>query len=970
MNSEASDERGASDREVVADRAEPFIVLGFEFNRDEDLPSFVLSESSEAAKLDWELVHATSRSKGYQLNSFRYFVPTLLKAFRKGREDELEAARRVMKFVHDWAQTYRYDLEDPLGGSLDNKFAWYDMAVGMRAGMIGYLLGVMDAADFPAAHRESLLRTAGDHAAYLERKDLWSWHSNHGYYQSLGLFAMVAQAPDAFGEDAERLRAVAVERTLWYLNSAVSGDGVHLEHSPLYHLFIYRSVAEAIPWLDADRPGEADIAEMFSRMQDALAATFMPNGTMVPFGDSRLARIEQELSYSEAALTTLTASLGAQYRRVVPTDAPAPDPFEQRFDARETGLIIRKSWDGVTNSYFAQAAQNHSAVHKQVDDMTIYWSENDLPILSDPGRYGYEGQTEDGSELRNRGYLYSHPSRIYVESAQAHNVVEIDAQSDNRRRTPHYQSAVIGVGGDADTLITQCQRLREQLVGHNRVAIHRPGRFLLVIDALADTLERPHSFTQWWNLFPAWRLAGNAGRTMRATGHEGWVAEYIDTLDAKEASTVQRLAKHFRAPDHEVGLSWAATRDLDWSSKLGARGADDRLEGWASIVPMVLRPAPALALSTKEPTPSITVGMLLSVVGPDVKTPLLELVSHNDERVEFRIGGDGPEATHWTLERGDAELRVIETDAAGNTLSRHILPHDPVRRLVQSDSLIKARAHRELGSDPQTVFDHYEEACEPAWADAAIEAAAYASEQEDADRELAYLAAAAAAGDGNGAMLLGQALMGSAETPEEFARVEALLIKGAQSRIRTAHVHLGQLYEMEGPLANPSKAEASYRQGALMGHPSAGAGLGRLLLAQGRAEEALPWLAAGAEAGNTVAAFSLGELYRKGEHVKADPARALAHYRQAMAGGSRNAFLLASRLLDDPAQDFHDPVEARKLLESAADKGVANAIFELGRAEMDAGKFESGLARINAAAKAGSRAAIQFRDKLKRQIGD
>lgn len=942
----------------------PFIVLGIEFNRDEDLPSFILSETATEAKIDWELNTATSRSKVYQVNAFRYFVPTILRAHAKSQEDEFNAINRVMKFVHDWSENYSYDSDDPLGGELTNNFAWYDMAVGMRAAMIGYLLSKTSCGSgFSKAHKESLSKLARDHANYLKRQDLWSWHSNHGYYQSLGLFAMVAQAPEAF-EDAKELRQIAVERTRWYLDRTVSEHGVHLEHSPLYHIFIYRSVAEAAPWLDPSNVDEAAIAHKYELMQTAMAATFQPNGVLVPLGDSRSAEFRLELSYNDETAQSLTPALLAQYERSKDNAKPA---FKQSFLADSTGLIINKEWEGTQNSYFSLTAQYHSTVHKQVDDMSIFWAENSLPILTDHGRYGYEGQTKEGSSLRNEGFLYSDPKRIYVESTHAHNVIEIDKKSDNRRKTPQYQSAVIGSTSKESTLVVECERLREQLVGHNRVVIHRPGEFVLCIDEVASLIEKNREITQWWQFHPAWRTKpGGKGNSLRLSYFDDWLPEYTEALNGKSVTDIAKLAKLSPAPDYEIGVVSASSEPITWQSHFGAK--KPRMMGWTSLSPLVLEASPAISFSSEAPVQSIGIATFIGKISPDSENPILTIETRSNETLRLKLIYKN-ETSFWDIERTKGTLKVTETPEDAESMCLEV-ERKPSARLIQSNNIIKARAHIKMGHDPETVFEFYDAAIDPVWADAAIEAAEYAQKENQTKKELNYLRIAAESGDGNGATMLGRTLLKSAETEDDFKEVEDLLIAGAGNRIRSAYAYLGKLYERDGPLNSPEKAENAYKQGALMGHAPSGGALGQLLLNQSRIEEALPWMEMGMAGGNAATALKFGNLFKTGEGIDVDLEEAMRGYRIAMAAGSRTAFYFAAQVLSDKNYNNNDPVEANSLLEEAAKRGVAHARFDIGIGKISAGNTLEGIKDIKEAANNGSNKAIKYITNLQHAVSN
>ena len=925
--------------------------LGLEFSSDEPLSEFILTETDDTIDVDWDATWEPSRSKRYRMNAWLYLLPKIDESQTASPETQEKVSQRVMRFAHNWHINHPYNPTDPLGSRLMNKFAWYDMSTGLRAAVIGFLLARSGCgAGFSDIHLQSLHNLAEDHAAYLMREDLWTRHSNHGYFQSAGLFAMVAQAPSAF-KDPGRIRSIAIERTAQYLRKSVSKDGLHLEHSPYYHAFMFASVAELAPWLNTQDPLEAEISELYTKMQLSMAAYYMPNGVMVPFGDSRFSLLEEEMLRIHPRVDTLEPDLAAIFKRdVLPK-------HHSSLVSKTTGLVVDKKWEGPSDSYFALTAQYHSGVHKQVDDMSVFWAEDSMPILSDPGRYGYEGETQIQSDLRKRGFLYSDPKRIYVESAHAHNVVEIDGMSDDRRQTPKYQSAVVGTASDENTTIVVCERAREQLVGHRRVTIHIPGEYLIIFDHLTSMVKRSHKMEQWLQFFPAWKLKpGKAVQTFKATYAPKWREEFTKTYDKQTTGMVMRIARHLKPAKYDVGVSYASSEDV--SSKLVRGISEPRLEGWASLAPLTLSPTSAIAFGTNEPKESVKLASLIKKLeGKEKLSSLsLETISKDEVLLSFDLRGD---RVSWRLIAEDGQFRVEER-RNNDVINTFIAPNETETRMRQSNDLMKARAHIHLGSPPEIIYAFFSDACEPFWSDVATEAAEYARSQGDTSQEITFLRAAAKAGDGNGSISLARALMAKAESEEEFVEIESLLQTGAQSKIRSAYVYLGKLYEKSSAFQDLTKAAEAYHQGAQMGHLPSVAGLGQLLAKQNKIEEALPWLEIGLENGNAAAALKYGDIFRKGEGVEIDLNLALRGYRIAMEAGSRNSFYLAAQILNDATFENMNAEEGKALLEEASLRGVAHATFDLGLSLMSDGNEIDGMKKIEDAAKAGSNRAIEY----------
>ena len=154
-------------------------------------------------------------------------------------------------------------------------------------------------------------------------------------------------------------------------------------------------------------------------------------------------------------------------------------------------------------SYLAQQAAFHSRTHKQADDLSFIWYDHGTEILIDAGSYGFLGRTETGSDLWNKGFWYSDPKRIYVESTRSHNTVEIDGMSFNRKESPPYGSAIERWGETEDGLLfVETRATQFETIGHTRLLVFDPGNWLLVYDWLSDDAEAEHDYRQWFHFAP------------------------------------------------------------------------------------------------------------------------------------------------------------------------------------------------------------------------------------------------------------------------------------------------------------------------------------------------------------------------------------------------------------------------------------------------------------------------------------
>jgi hypothetical protein len=443
-----------------------------------------------AGQLPWDDFAPTSRSWNFHLNCWDP-LEELLAAYSVTSEQRyLQPAVRV---ALDWIEGHA-NVE--AGGA----HAWYDMAVGVRAYRLAYVLDAAVRAEWLSDAELSAMRASLEvHRTELGDDDKVAFHNNHGFYQVAGQLAM-ARRFGAFSQAMHDSLVQAKERMLRMLEQQFTSEGVHREHSPDYHRMVYDTLKGI---MDAGLLADRAIEDRVNAIERSLAWFILPNGYLANFGDSdyrlcsrgtRAAMDKWRTPEMRFAVTggqigerssdTLRAFETSGYLVVCRPAASRPSAHEQ-------------------SSYLAQIAAFHSRTHKHADDLSFIWYDRGCQILVDAGRYGYDGKTEVGSELWQDGFWYSDPNRVYVESTRAHNTVEIDDRNYLRKGAKPYGSALkrSGLVGD-DVYFSECETKQFKSVRHVRVLIFRPGNWLVVWDWLHDNLNAQHDYRQWFHFAP------------------------------------------------------------------------------------------------------------------------------------------------------------------------------------------------------------------------------------------------------------------------------------------------------------------------------------------------------------------------------------------------------------------------------------------------------------------------------------
>jgi hypothetical protein len=469
----------------------------------------------------------------------------------------------AVRYALDWLNTYHGGYKDADiaelvdGAKSQTNLPWYDMAAGMRAYRLAFLADILCRDPQVDLGVKKLLHEAlVFHAKVLAQQNFLTGHSNHGFYQSIGALLLCRRfswwAP--IGKHLPIARE-AFDRTL---RSQFTESGIHQEHSPGYHMSMLTTLLTARE--NSLLPESGAGLAIANQAEEALAWMIMPGRRLAPFGDTDwnvLATLGPSDTYRDGPLRYLLSS-GAEGDKPQSGTRLMPD-LGYAFARIHAGAIEDAS-------YLAQMTAFQSRVHKHADHGTFVWAEGPLTILTDPGRYGYEGRTQPGSDLHRAGFWYGDPKRIYVETTRAHNCVEIDGADHARSGVVPFGSGLIAAESRDGLVVFQSLIPHGVSVAQRRILILNPRRWLIVVDVLADQSSAAHDFRQWFKLAPGW-TAALAGRSCVA------------------ASTPERTL-------------WIEDLFGARASSL-AFGEDAPLRGWASLRGGELSPAQSLCFARR-----------------------------------------------------------------------------------------------------------------------------------------------------------------------------------------------------------------------------------------------------------------------------------------------------------------------------------------------------------------------------------
>lgn len=467
--------------------------------------------------IEWRQDPHGSRSWCYELHTLTWLKEALTRHAVGGDVETLVVARDA---VLDWARAHMPSDEEQgeVSGGEESEFAWYDMAVGLRAPYIAYVLRAGEAEGVLGDGDAELLRAAAErHGAFLADGANYAAGNNHGLFQDEGLYLLARLLPEL--PAAAAWRELALLRMKATLRETVSfEDGAHLEHSPAYQL----AIVDLVGRLAGNVRELPELGGLLSRMRRTVAWQTTPAGRLAQLGDT------DDLPAPRWARETAAGLGGAN----------------ALFEAGQA--FVREG-----DSYLAVGAAHHSRAHKHADDTGFLLVEGGRVVLGDAGRWGYYEDEAD---------------RLYARSAFAHNVLVVDGEDFAWREAEPYGSGLVAAGeaGGWYSLTVRNPLLRSQGVEHCRVLVYRPGEALLVFDGVRSAEE--HEYARRFH-FGAGIGARRNGKGRVSLSSEGTKAVLADI------GSPARLSLDRGGEEPRVGWAYPGDREREpvWTATLRVR---------------------------------------------------------------------------------------------------------------------------------------------------------------------------------------------------------------------------------------------------------------------------------------------------------------------------------------------------------------------------------------------------------------
>jgi hypothetical protein len=387
----------------------------------------------------WEWLH-------HQLTSIEYLIASYLNS------KETRHIEKAVYLLRSWSESNSGTRE------FTSKLAWNDHSSAYRLKNLIILSWVMVKNNqLKPEDIKFVFDILFLHIKVLAEDDFYSEHTNHGLDQSYFLY-QATKYLEKFIEFGD-IHNLALKRLISEIKFMFSDDGVHVENSPSYHIWITKKMLEIAKLIEFSEKDAIDSA--IKKALNFIKHILKPDLTHPMIGDSQKFKIDLSYIYKQY--------IDSELEYVLSGGLSGSKPKEKYGLFLNGGyIILRNAWiqagDEKNLVHFVFKNSHKSDYHRQDDDLNFVLYAYGEDFLVDAGRFGY---------------LETSKNRIFARSALAHNVPYIQNHLPIRHKNILKFDPIIRVDEYSDNVI----KFYSESYSYNGFTLARSVKF-----------NPPHSF--------------------------------------------------------------------------------------------------------------------------------------------------------------------------------------------------------------------------------------------------------------------------------------------------------------------------------------------------------------------------------------------------------------------------------------------------------------------------------------------
>lgn len=321
------------------------------------------------------------------------------------------------------------------------------------------------------------------HGDFLASPDHFEKDYNHGLDQAAALYLLAVNYPDLPGADI--WLTLSSKRIAEVSSEIIDGDGILVENSPYYHLYVLEKIFEIDKYLKQNNlkiDGFSD--EKIDKMISYVVYMLQPDLSVPTIGASirrqiGLAGVYKELAASHSDLLY-----------VLTQGAYGEKPSKLNIQYPISGQTIMRSGWGKRKDYINQTqlifdVGNYRTNHSDLDTLSFNLFGRGIALMPDAGLYSYGPGAY----------------RSYFHGTRSHNTVVVDGKDQDMGNELITNKVTPGYFEEGDGYVYQSgQSNLYEGVSHKRAVLMIEDSTIFVLDNLESSSV--HTYEQMFHIFP------------------------------------------------------------------------------------------------------------------------------------------------------------------------------------------------------------------------------------------------------------------------------------------------------------------------------------------------------------------------------------------------------------------------------------------------------------------------------------
>lgn len=398
---------------------------------DLKMPSWLTEDYKDIPNVSWDL----------HRHSLEWLIPLINQSSKN-----LEYKPFVEDIIYDWIE------KNPVGSNNSSKYVWYDHSVSMRAKVLCYF--VKSYPESEISNYSLIITSINEHAFFLNDLDNHP-NNKHSLFMFCALAVVAVNFPKQ--ESANKWFNTAITGIRNFCDKYYSSMSIHMEQSPIYHLFVTRNIMRFIYFMKMNNEISLIPNELIKRLENMVInwpVFLRKDGSILMQGDTPLKFVDN----SEDRINDifyLRDNILCKNSKSVYHNTFSSNNFSL-FHCQESGYLIMTQYpfrqvfnNSGRDMHISLKCRSFKSAHYHNDGLSLNVYNKGIDWITDSGYLNYDEKSDE---------------RKYFRSSRAHNAILLNDENHETIKSDY--DTVISTT-KYDRLVAECKMVHPKFT-HTR----------------------------------------------------------------------------------------------------------------------------------------------------------------------------------------------------------------------------------------------------------------------------------------------------------------------------------------------------------------------------------------------------------------------------------------------------------------------------------------------------------------------